>query len=620
MCGILGSINIGGTNSYLKEIKHRGPDSCGQQNFDVGEHKVSLLHHRLSIVDLSPAGHQPMSSLDGQAHIIFNGEIYNHLELKKELKSITFKGHSDTETILNYIKTKNIRGSVLKLNGIFGFAYLDLEEKKLFLVRDRFGVKPVYYHFENEQVLFSSEIRPLKSHLKPAINVGKALISQKMRFTPSPLTLYQGISKVEPGQIIEFDLNEKEIRMKKSYYLEKPKLGGISGDFEKLSQEYGDLFEKAVQRQLMADVDVGILLSGGIDSALVASIARQKSSGSIKAFTIGFEGDHTELDEVEYAQETAHILGLEHYVKKIGFTDFLSVMAKAVHIVEEPIGTTSIIPMFFLSQLAASQVKVVLSGQGADEPLGGYNKYKALTKLQALKTLPIPFALIECFDFLYSKKEYIRRFITAVPPRNIVSSWLAFNAVSSDHELRALLNPSCSDKNMKALKEYQINIQKQWNERISADESLKNLFPYLDMHTSLADDLLMYTDKLTMNFGLECRVPILDNDLISFVQSLESSFKFNSNKGKIIHKHFAKNYLPSSIIERKKLNFRSPTEEWFRKYTGQIEEVFSQNDTFKEVFDYGKVKELLARHNHGQNLEKQIFLLLSLNYLQTNNV
>lgn len=614
MCGILGSVNVDNTSEYLNLIQHRGPDASGIQSYTIGEHAVSLLHCRLSIVDLSEAGNQPMSTLDNNGHIVFNGEIYNHLELKKELNHLKFKGHSDTETIVNYFRRHPILESLSHLNGIFAFAYLDVQKKQLFLARDRFGVKPLYYYFEGNRLLFASEIRPIKSYLEPEINKGIAFTTLRMRYSPSPLTIYNEIKKVEPGQLLSFDLSEKVIKVNKDYFVKTNRLGTRKDDAKKLVNTYGDLFEKAVERQLMADVDLGILLSGGVDSALVAAVAQKRTDKKLKSFTIGFEGEHRELDEISYARETADILGLDHYDQKINFPNFLTSIKKIVQVVEEPIATTSIIPMYFLSQLAGSHVKVVLSGQGADEPSGGYNKYKALPYLEKARLFKNLSSALDKFDFVYKNKEHLRRFIKAIQPKDMVSSWLEYNAISSINDVAGLIN---SQKNQQVLKEIQYNetlIRNIWENRTPEKSKLKDVFLYYDLRTSLADDLLMYTDKITMNFGLECRVPILDNDLIAFIESLNNRYKYNSAKGKIIHKAFAKEYLPSSIINRKKNGFKSPTESWFRENIDELENIFLDNPDFLNLFNSNKVRELLNRHKKGENLEKQIFLLLSLNY------
>ncbi len=615
MCGILGSINIENTGDFLKEISHRGPDASGEQRFQIGTHNVHLLHHRLSIVDLSEAGKQPMSSYDDKNELVFNGEIYNHEELKGTLSNIPFRGHSDTETIINYFSENPVVENLDKLNGIFAIAYLEKDKKLFHLARDRFGIKPLYYFFDGKRLLFSSELRPIKACLNPKVDKGVVLNSQRMRYTPSPLTVFEGISKVEPGQLITFDLNEIEIATTKKYVVPKTALGSRTGDFKKLTAEYGDLFEKAVERQLMADVDLGILLSGGVDSALVAAIAQQKSKKTIKAFTVGFEGDYSEIDEIGYARETADILGLNHHIKKISAQDFLSSINEIARIVEEPIATTSIIPMYFLSELAAKHVKVVLSGQGADEPLGGYDKYKALPYLEKARLFRLFAPLLKIMRPIYRKKENLGRFINAISPKDKVSSWMEYNAISPKEEIQKILHPDSSKVHLKDLIANQDLIKKIWQRRAPNNHNIKDVFLYNDVRTMLADDLLMYTDKITMNFGLECRVPILDNDLIEFIESLDSRYKFNTKQGKIIHKAFAKEYLPSSIVNRKKLGFKSPTEKWFKEKTVDIEKVFSENIAFKEFFDFESVKSILQRHRHGENLEKQIFLLLSISGL-----
>lgn len=615
MCGILGSINIINSEKYLDHIKHRGPDASGVESFKINFHTINLSHRRLAIVDLSEAGTQPMFAYDGKACITFNGEIYNHYDLKEKLGSIKFKGHSDTETILTYFRKFGIHNTLVDLNGIFGFAYLDLENELLHLARDRFGVKPLYYYFDNKQLLFSSEIRPLKALLDPEIDKGSLTNTLRMRYSPSPSTIYQRIHKVEPGQLLTFNLHA-DISISKHYYIEKLKsIGSYQGEYKKVVKEYGDLFENAVERQLMSDVEVGIMLSGGVDSALVAAIAKAKSKKVVKTFTVGFEDDHKDIDEINYAQQTAAILGLENFSKKIDFNDFQESINKITEIVEEPIGTTSIIPMFFLAGLASSKVKVVLSGQGADEPLGGYNKYKGIPWLNRSRWFRSFMPFIKKAEFAYGRNEKVRRMLAAMQCTDIIKSFVEFNAISSIKEIEKLINPLFRKSFIDALTEREELFYTTWKDRIPEKSNIKDLFLYLDLRTSLADDLLMYTDKITMHFSLECRVPILDNELINFIESLDSSYKFNSRKGKIIHKDFAREYLPSAIVERKKLGFKSPTEFWFKQNHYEIEKALTINKEFNEVFNIIEIKKLLTAHLKGRNLEKQIFLLLSISSL-----
>lgn len=614
MCGILGGININKIEDYLDYIKHRGPDAFGMKAFRTGNNKINLLHRRLSILDLSESGKQPMFSHNSKACIIFNGEIYNHLDLKGKLRDTDFNGHSDTETIVNYFHEFGISKSLKDLNGIFAFAYFDSEKELLYLARDRFGVKPLYYWFKNNELLFASEIRPLEAYLKSDINKGALMNSLQMRYSPSPSTIYCGIKKVEPGQLLIFDCRT-DILLRKEYFISTPNsLGTKKDEYKKLVKEYGDLFVKAVERQLMSDVEVGILLSGGLDSALIAAIAKEKSKSKLKTFTVGFDGDY-KVNEIDYANETAKILGLDNYSEKIDFSHFLSSIRKIVKIVEEPIGTTSIIPMFYLSKLASSKVKVVLSGQGADEPLGGYNKYKGLPFLEKSQLVKQFVPLTKTGQFIYNRNEYLRRLITSMQSSNDTASLIAFNAISSTKEVANLITRDKRKLYLNKMQDYQMSFKQIWEKRMPQKSTLTDLFLYYDIRTSLADNLLMYTDKITMNFSLECRVPILDNDLINFLEDLHNSYKFNRRTGKIIHKTFAQEYLPSTIIDRKKLCFKSPTEIWFKENYNRIKILLSSSNRFNSIFDLTAVNNLLLQHKKGKNLEKQIFLLLSLYYV-----
>jgi len=615
MCGIAGSINCITDKSDLNLISHRGPDYQQLVYVGAGPHSVYLGHTRLSILDLSEAGNQPMFTPCGYYGIVFNGEIYNHEELRKRLTGVRFKGHSDTETILHYISQYGI-GSVKDFNGIFGFAYLDLKEQTLHIVRDRFGVKPLYYCFENNQFSFSSEMRVLKKQFKPTLHTGVLLQALKMRYTPSPLTIFSEIHKAEPGQIISCSLAAGEIKINKHYFIRQ----GITKRGKKdnksvLLNTYGDLFERAVRRQLMADVEVGVLLSGGVDSALVAAVAKNQSPSPIKAFTIGFDEDPGKVDEIDYARQTASFLGIEHYCSRVGVTDLFGSYKKIVKIVEEPIGTTSIIPMYYLSELAASHVKVVLSGQGADEPLGGYKKYRYLNLIHRFRKTRVLAPVAKAAGTFYKGNEKYQRLLSAVSSKDIVRAYAGYNSIMSDTEIFSLLHPGKRDVIEKEYKQVGRQINSIWKNRFPMAENVEEIFPFYDLRTSLADDLLMYTDKITMNFGLECRVPVLDNDLVEFIESLETFYKYNSRVGKIIHKDFAREYLPAEITERQKLGFQSPVNFWFRRNTQQLEEIFSSGEQFSKLFSRTAISRLLKQHAAGSNLEKQIFLLLSIFYL-----
>lgn len=620
MCGILGSINIPISNQLLDTLKHRGPDDSGLAEFNVNNNLVTLGHRRLSIVDLTKAGHQPMSSECNHYSIIFNGEIYNHEELKKKLPSnLAFNGHSDTETILYYISEFGI-DAVKDLNGIFAFAYLDKQNGLLHLVRDRYGVKPLYYFFQKNELLFSSELRPIREVFDPKNDLGAVGNCLLMRYFPAPMTPLKDVFKLEPGQILTFELKFEQVNLTSKYFLHIPKnIGSRKKDQSLLVKTYGDLFVKAVERQLMSDVDLGILLSGGIDSALIAAISKNRCRRDLKAFTIGFEGNHSEVDEIENAHETAHLLGLTHFTKRCGFTDLIASFKKTAEIVEEPIGTTSIIPMYFLSQLASSHVKVVLSGQGADEPLGGYFKYKGLSLVNKARSVKFIANLIYKLEPLFHRNEHLRRLISSIGAKDKLNAYVNYNNISSIDDISELFNQSNQVLGFHEISKSKQLFYNRLQKQAPGDISIKDMFLYYDLRTSLPDDLLMYSDKITMHFGLECRVPILDNELIEFIESLHSRYKYNFHNSKIIHRSFAADYLPASIIARKKIGFNSPTENWFRANLEELLSIFNSGNIFRSIFKIEKINTILRLHAKGQNFEKQIFLLLAIYYFLENS-
>ncbi|MBL7742106.1 MAG: asparagine synthase (glutamine-hydrolyzing) [Chitinophagaceae bacterium] len=611
MCGILGCINFKYNPESLDSISHRGPDGSGIKNFTINGHEVTLAHRRLSIVDVSENGAQPMASGDGNSFITFNGEIYNHDTLKPKMAFKGFKGHSDTETLVNYFNEKDISGHLKDLNGIFGFALLDQKNKCLHIARDRFGVKPIYYYFKDNQLVFSSEISPFKSYIKMEYDRENVIEGLKMRYVGAPDTIFNDIKKMEAGQLLTFDLSKKEIVLVKEYYVQTPKMGSRKQEASSLVKEYGDLFEQAVERQLMSDVEIGVLLSGGIDSALVAAVAKNKSVKPLKTFTVGFKEGLFESDEIEMAKVTAQTLNLENIHVRTDFTDFIEDLKKIIRIVEEPIATNSIIPMYSLSKLTSEHVKVVLSGQGADEPLYGYRKYKGLIFLKHLERSGLLRTGLKLTGLKNFKKEDVRRFYDAAVEKDMLVAYREYNSISSGNELSSLLNKTGLTDTNTILRRKESLFKEKWNKRLPSDRSIIS-FPFLDLRNSLADDLLMYTDKLMMHFSVECRVPILDNDLIEFIESLHHSYKLSFSKGKIIHKQFAEEYLPSSIVHRKKIGFATPASKWYKTHKQVIEDIICSNKEMEKIFNIGAIKEVLNTHEQNENGEKQILLLLSL--------
>lgn len=605
MCGILGSINLEIDQVSLDTIFHRGPDSGAIEEFNIQGNKVYFGHRRLAIVDLTETGHQPMFTSDLKFAIIFNGEIYNHLELREKLPCIDFRGTSDTETILYYLATFGIE-AVSDFNGVFSIGLLDTEKAKLYLIRDPFGVKPLYYSIDHNTLVFSSEIRPIQ-HLYGDLSLDKGNIAEllKLRYNPAPDTIYKEIKKLKPGHILECDIASSTIKIEISSYIKRV---NISRDysFNKAVTKYGELFESAVKRQLMSDVEIGSLLSGGIDSALVTYFAQKHLNTKIKTYTIGFK-ESGFANELAEAQITADFLKTDHRSISITSQNFRSVFEETCKIVEEPLGTTSILPMYYLNEAVSKELKVVLTGQGADEPLGGYTRYQG--EMMANKYPAILFDLMKPIAKLSKKERWIRA-SQSLSIANPVSRWENIFALFTDREIMSLMN--IKDMQSKERIQYFYDLLDCKNKR--GVEGMMSV----DMRMNLADDLLMYTDKVSMNFTIETRVPMLDIELIRFLESLPVDYKILNGQTKRIHKAFAEEILPKEIINRPKKGFLSPTEKWFREDLGDYYVDLLNNSNKSGYFDVFNKKAVLGifkEHKAGYNREKQIFTLLSLYYL-----
>ena len=604
MCGILGSVNINFNHEELSLISHRGPDSNGVVDFDFNHHIVKLAHCRLAIVDLSEAGNQPMLSYCGNYCIILNGEIYNHLQLREKIHGINYKGHSDTETILYYIIEYGIK-SIKDFNGIFAFAFCDKKKGRIFLARDKYGVKPLYHYSEGGKFLFSSEIRPMRKLIELSLDEDSLNLLLNLRYIPSPNTLFKNIKKLRPGHYAEIDLSCRGLKFNIKPYISN-KYKPLNIPFNEAVKEYGILLKQAVDRQLMSDVEVGILLSGGIDSAVIAGIAAEKLPYKPKSFTVGFDSTY-HVNEIEYARETARHFGLEHYSVKISLDNFFDIFEECSRIVEEPLATTSFIPMYYLSKLASENVKVVLTGQGADEPLGGYGRYQGEILHQRL-----PYFILRAATSLLrlssTKDEQLIRGANALRLKNDIERFVEVYSLFRGEEIKSLTGSSANQS--ATLIKYYYDLLGCSSFSTSTERMMA-----IDMYMNLADDLLLYTDKITMNFSLECRVPMLDLPLIDFLESLPQSYKVRLGKTKIIHKKFAKIYLPKEIINRPKLGFQSPTDIWFRKEFNRIKEVllYEGNPALKYL-NKAAIENTLKMHKNGYNKEKQIFLLLSLTH------
>lgn len=606
MCGILGSINKHFDEKVLRTIKHRGPDADGIKRYSDYGKEITLGHVRLSIVDLSETGSQPMVSQCGNYCIIFNGEIYNHLDLRKEIKFDNFRGHSDTETLLYYLIEKGIDG-LKEINGIFAFAFYDRAKGTILLARDRFGVKPLYYSSTDNSLVFSSETRAIRKIIDTDINQDTLPVLLNFRYIPAPFTLFKGINKLRPGHYMEVELKGVRLETKgESFVGREVPIMPPPASFKEATIEYGKLFENAVRRQLMSDVEVGVLLSGGIDSALVAASAVKYSLSEITGFTVGFDSKYN-VNEIEWAAESAKTLGMRHEYVKMDTNDFFDVFEECVNIVEEPLADISYIPMYYLCRLASQNVKVVLSGQGADEPLGGYGRYQGEILRDKYPHFLFPL-MKQVLKLIGSRNEQLIRGARTLAENDDIERLLGVYNVFQKQNVYKLTGKE--DKESEMLVRYFYDLLECKKQKTSVERMMS-----IDMRMDLSDDLLLYSDKLSMNFSLECRVPLLDNELVKFIEALPAYYRVKRGQTKIIHKAYAKSVLPDYIINRKKLAFQSPTEIWFREKFDSIQDfILGPNSLLLDYLDKQEIAKILNDYKNGYERDRQVFLLLSLNY------
>lgn len=612
MCGIAGAINIPFNIESLSKIKHRGPDSIGLIEIQSNKNRLYLGQTRLAIIDLSDAGFQPMTDSSGSFTILMNGEIYNHEELRTNINDVEFKSHSDTETVLYHLINKGVDG-LSELNGIFSIAFFDHKASTLFLARDPFGIKPLYFHFEDSRLVFSSEIRFIKSVIgNISIDPNCLYNYLRLRFCPSPLTLFEGVKKLEPGNFIEFDLKEEIFITRKKFFSYIPKKN-TKITFDEALEEYDILVRAAIKRQLMSDVPIAIMLSGGVDSALLAYLAQEISGEKFDTFSVGFD-IKAGANELEDAAETAKWLGSRHHEVILSEDKFKDNSADFIRMIEEPVGSQSLFPFYYLTEeIHKKGFKVALSGQGVDEGMAGYNRYNFQNIFDKYAS---PFWNILKIASPFLKNDKLRRgvnsFIETDRTKRYIESYSFFDKKELNNILRdEKLLCGNGESQLLDLLNNKANLYN-LDERDGLDFMLM-----MDTRLALPDDLLLYTDKLSMQHSLEVRVPFLDVDLMKFVESLPGTYKSTKIKNKILHKKLAEKYLPNEKIYRKKKGFYIPRNEWYKTDAGDFlkEQILSDKGEFSRLFNIKNVVKMFDDHKLNKyNYEDQIYSIMNLYY------
>jgi asparagine synthase (glutamine-hydrolysing) len=615
MCGIAGQFNFQRHQPVEREtivrmarsIVHRGPDDEGF--FIAGP--VGLGFRRLSIIDLA-GGHQPMSDTEKTVWVIFNGEIYNFKELRSELQSKghQFKTNCDTEVIVHGYKEWGTR-VFDRLNGMFGLAIWDVPNQRLVVARDAMGIKLVYYKIENGTLTFGSEIRPILAAMgsKPAVDPIALKLFLQFRYTPSPLTILQGIRKLAPGTML---VVEKGQCREERWYNFTPTPFPSPKKEKEATHELLELYKGAVGRHLLSDVPVGILLSGGLDSGLLLGLMNEYGS-SWPAYTIGY-GKSFADDELFDAAETASLFGARHVTVKLDQGEFERSLPGIVECLEEPIAASSIVPMYFVSERARQDVKVALIGQGPDELFGGYKRHLGVHYGELWRGLPGGLrSVIGLAVNGLPRSETLKRGVYSLNNEDRLERYQDVFSLAPADTIAALFRDGVLPE-----KQGEQDLVKYWRELAPQMERTDELggFQLLEIRSSLPDELLMYADKLSMAHSLEVRVPYLDRTVVEYVQRLSANFKVRNGTRKWLHRQVCQSYLPRQILKRKKRGFAvNVVDDWFRSSLGsEIPEMLLDEQALVfELLNPEPVSELLKAHRSGrQDNHKLLFSLVML--------
>ncbi|MDI6746176.1 MAG: asparagine synthase (glutamine-hydrolyzing) [Rhodocyclaceae bacterium] len=616
MCGIVGSFvfvddAFAITEAFVATMRdtmtHRGPDGCGV--WVSADGRIGLGHRRLSIIDLSDAAAQPMSNEDGSLRVVFNGEIYNHAEVRKELESIGGHhwktDHSDTEVILHAFEQWGI-DCLHRFRGMFAIALWDDKKRELWLIRDRMGVKPLYYSVHNGRITFASEIKALLKDPQQKRAVNEEALFHYLSFltTPAPDTLFAGIKKLPCGTWLRMGADGV---IREQRYWDVLDYTTVSADLteDEVAKKILDELKVAVRLRKVSDVPVGVFLSGGIDSSTNAALFSEGPGEQVKTFSIGYEGTYDSYqNELVYARRVADEVGAEYHEKLLSVDDLIDFLPQMIRLQDEPIADPVCFPVYFVSKLARDAGVVVCQvGEGADELFWGYPGWKTALQLQHYNELPIPnafkklgLAVMRAFgkDLSFSY-EWLRRGAAGQPV-----FWGGAEAFTETHKWR-LLSPRLRQKLAGKTSWEAIQPIRQRFEEKAQDPSWLNWMTYLDLSLRLPELLLMRVDKMSMGVSLEGRVPFLDHKLVELAMSIPESMKTKDGTLKYILKKAVRGIIPDEIIDRNKQGFGVPIHEWFLDKLGneirtELEEFCARTD----FFDRDEVFRLLDQRKAAQ--------------------
>ena len=618
MCGINGIAFSPRSGRHVDESKlvqmrgilhHRGPDDGGV--FVDGN--IGLGHRRLSIVDIAH-GAQPMFNTDRTCAIVYNGEVYNHADHRDELieKGYTFQNRSDTETIL-HLYEEHGRDCVEYLRGMFGFAIWDKRKQELFIARDRFGVKPLYYVHESDgSLFFASEIKSLLAGgaIKPEINFNALPDQFANHGTSGDETLFRGVKRLLPGHTMVWKDGRVDIR--EFWDLSFEPKHEVSSDSEYV-EEWLDLFRESVKMRLMADVPLGMFLSGGIDSSAIAGVMSTMVKEPIKTFSVGFH--EREANELEYARLVAKKFGTDHHEITITPEQFFEALPNLVWHEDEPIGFIASVPLYFVSKLAQQHVKVVLTGEGADETLAGYGRYAKTLRLlnygEKYESMTPGFLRDAVRGGVATLPRVVGRKLnrTFLTRESDIENLFFDNFGVFPRVMQAGLFSRTTKERIADLNPYAR--QNAWLDKCDADDVLDKLL-YADTKTYL-HELLMKQDQMSMAASIESRVPFLDHKLVEFTARMPRDMKLRGGTTKWVLREAMKGILPAEILERPKMGFPVPVGAWFRgKFKHVVDEyVLGKRTATRGIFDADYVRSLVARHNAGENHDERIWSLVN---------